>query len=174
LFIFLCFFSLSASAQAPKESTPQKWTYILLVVKERPTGKVTESETFETLEDLKHFVANNAKAAPDCPCGEDCACVDCKCEKIEKADPKFGAVSEGIRVLLGMSRKQYIEYLKTEEGQDTLLYPRDREYQLEILRSRKAKKDKESKAKLTAVDLYIKHQNEIGGGPTYRVQCEKE
>jgi len=208
LMSLLCF-SGSTMAQEPS-TVKQKWTYVLLIVKDQPTGKVTQTETFETLTDLHRFLDIRSPSPPNCACGEDCTCVDCKCEKIEKADPNFGAVSEEIRILLGMSRKQYVAYLKTEEGQATLLYPRDREYQLEILRGRKAKKEaapiklpkhgddtyegvfgngayapKKAKPQLTAVELYLKRQNEIGGASEYGersnsgglvggIKCEKD
>ncbi len=121
----------------------QKWTYVLVVVKDQPAGKVTETVTFESLEDLRHYVANSAKSAPGCACGEDCTCVDCTCEQRKTA-------KQPSKEVLG-----------------------------------KAKKAKQEKPKLSAVELYLKHQNEIGGATEYGersnsgglvggIKCEKE
>jgi hypothetical protein len=75
------------SIEQPATSTStQKWTYVLLTIKEQPTGKVTKAETFETLGDLQSYVVN-VKPAPNCPCGEDCTCVDCKCEQRKPVKP---------------------------------------------------------------------------------------
>lgn len=103
--LFLCSFPLTVlfvagqtNEKKEQNAALQKRTYILLTVTHQPHGLVVSShDEINNLKDLQRVVAVMATREGEllesypvlknanCQCGEDCACVDCKCDKKKAA-----------------------------------------------------------------------------------------